>query len=106
MNRIAVLGSAGQLGNDLVEVLQSSNVLEVLPLNHAAMECTKHDAVRTVVKKAGPPEVINCAAFVRGDECEHRPEKALEDNALGPPHRARPGAETAALCGHPTPHES
>ena len=100
MNRIAVLGSTGQLGNDLVEVLQSSNVFEVLPLNHAAMECTKHDSVRTVLKKAGPQVVINCAAFVRVDECEDRPEKALEVNALGALHVARTCAEIDALCVH------
>src|SRR5207247_9901303 len=64
------------------------------------MVCTKHDSVRTVLKKAGPQVVINCAAFVRVDECEDRPEKALEVNALGALHAARTCAEIDALCVH------
>jgi dTDP-4-dehydrorhamnose reductase len=98
MNRIAVLGSTGQLGTDLVEALQTSKLFEALPLDHAMVECTSHDSVRTIFNKLRPQVVINCAAFVRVDECEDRPQKAFEVNALGAFHVARSCAEIDALC--------
>jgi dTDP-4-dehydrorhamnose reductase len=98
MNRIAVLGSTGQLGTDLVEALQTSKLFEVLPLDHAAVECTDLDSVRTIFNKLRPQVVVNCAAFVRVDECEDRPQKAFEVNALGGFHVARSCAEIDALC--------
>ena len=100
MNRIAVLGSTGQLGTDLVEALRVSKIFEVVPLDHAAVECRDRDSVRAAFDRLRPQVVINCAAFVRVDDCEDQPEKAFEVNSLGAFHVARNCAEVDALCVH------
>lgn len=114
MRRVVVIGSAGQLGSDLVKVLRPPHPLdrsregeapaeplflfEVIPLSHREIEVTDPDSVRTALADARPDVVINCAAFVRVDECEDRPEEALRVNALGALHVARACAELNALC--------
>ncbi len=46
MIRVAVIGSAGQLGTDLVRLLGRSGAYQVFPLGHSDLECTEPDSVR------------------------------------------------------------
>jgi dTDP-4-dehydrorhamnose reductase len=96
--RIAIIGSTGQLGTDLVEVLKQTGKYVIFPLSHAQIECTDLDSVKLELIKLHPEIVVNCAAFVRVDECEVRPEEAFKVNALGAFHIARVSAELNALC--------
>lgn len=96
--RIAIIGSTGQLGSDLVKVLQEAGSYQVIPLSHAEIECTKPDSVRTALTRSCPQVVVNCAAFVRVDKCEDKPEEAFLVNALGALHVARSCTELNALC--------
>ncbi|HEX3036231.1 MAG TPA: dTDP-4-dehydrorhamnose reductase [Thermodesulfobacteriota bacterium] len=96
--RIAIIGSTGQLGTDLVRVLQEAGGYEVIPLSHAEIECTKPDSIRTALTGSCPQVVVNCAAFVRVDECEDKPEEAFLVNALGALHVARSCVDLDALC--------
>ncbi|MGH7773968.1 MAG: dTDP-4-dehydrorhamnose reductase [Candidatus Binatia bacterium] len=98
MIRLAVIGSTGQLGTDLVEVLKEGRDYQVFPLSHAKVECTEPDSVRRELREVRPGVVVNCAAFVRVDECEDRPEEAFRVNALGALYVARACAEIGALC--------
>jgi len=98
MVRVAVIGGMGQLGTDLVRVLQQVNSYRVFPLSHAQVECTEPDSVQRVFSEIRPDIVVNCAAFVHVDECENRPEEALRVNALGALHVARACAELNSLC--------
>jgi dTDP-4-dehydrorhamnose reductase len=98
MDRIAVLGSTGQFGHDCVAVLQSSATVEVLPLDHSQVECTNAASVRNALVPLKPQTVINCAAFVRVDDCEDQAHEAFEVNALGALHVARACAEIGAKC--------
>ena len=68
MMRVAVIGSTGQLGTDLVEVLNKTGHYHVVPLNHTDLECTDSGSARRVLKKIHPDVVVNCAAFVRVDD--------------------------------------
>lgn len=95
MIRVVVIGSTGQLGTDLVNLFETSRGYQVFPLSHAEIECTKPKVVQQVLKSLSPDVVVNCAAFVRVDECEDRPEQAFQVNALG----ARYVAETCAALG-------
>ncbi|MFQ5875095.1 MAG: dTDP-4-dehydrorhamnose reductase [Dehalococcoidia bacterium] len=97
MMRVAVIGSTGQLGSDLVQVFQSEGY-EIFALTHADVECTDLEVVRAVVTAVRPDIVVNCAAFVRVDECQDQPLKALQVNALGALYVARVCAELEALC--------
>jgi dTDP-4-dehydrorhamnose reductase len=96
--RVAVIGSRGQLGNDLVEALQNHEDFEAIPLTREQTDCADAANVRRALLQVRPQIVVNCAAFVRVDDCEDRPQQAFEVNALGALNVARACAEADALC--------
>jgi len=96
MNRVAVVGAGGQLGTDLVEVLNAGGDYQVFPLGHGEIECTDPASVQKALRETRPDVVVNCAAFVRVDECEDRPEEAFQVNAIGAFHVARAATEVGA----------
>ena len=96
--RVAVIGSRGQLGNDLVDVLRNHEDFEAIPLTREQADCTDAASVRRALLQVRPQIVVNCSAFVRVDECEDRPQQAFEVNALGALNIARACAEAGALC--------
>jgi dTDP-4-dehydrorhamnose reductase len=96
--RVAILGSSGQLGTDLVDVLRGDEQFEVVALTHQDADCTKVDEVRGVVSDIRPGAVINCAAYVRVDECEDHADEAFRVNAVGALNIAKACAEVDSLC--------
>lgn len=98
MDRVAIFGSRGQLGTDLVEVLRISKSFDVIPLAHEDADCRNADAVRKIVLEYRPQIVINCAAYVRVDDCEDHPREAFEINAIGALNIARASGEVGARC--------
>ena len=96
--KIAVTGATGQLGRDIVEVLQNDGRFKVLPLSHNEVEVTDPISVRKALVDWHPDAVVNCVAFHRVDECEERPDAAFQVNALGALNVARVCAELNALC--------
>ena len=98
MDRVAVIGSTGQLGRDLVEVLRAAKRFEVIALDHDQVECTDFDSVRAVLLPLKARAVIDCAAYVRVDDCESQAREAFAVNALGALHVARAAAESGAKC--------
>jgi len=78
--KIAVIGSTGQLGTDLVKSLRDKH--EVIGLTHKDLEVTDYDSCLTL-KKDRPDVIINTAAFHKTDQCEDEPLKAFSVNALG-----------------------
>jgi dTDP-4-dehydrorhamnose reductase len=95
---VAIFGSTGQLGTDLVEVLRESENFEVIALTHEDADCTDAHAVRNILFATRPHIVINSAAFVRVDDCEDHPEEAFRVNAIGAFNIAKACAEIDALC--------
>ena len=98
MNRVAVIGSSGQLGRDLVDALETTRRFRVTPFGHEQLECTDQKSVDNALLSSGAQAVINCAALVRVDECENTPERAFEVNAIGALCVARACAKLGALC--------
>ncbi len=96
--RVAVLGATGQLGTDVVGTLRATDSYEVVPLGHEEVECSDAESVEAVLGNIRPDVVINCAAFVRVDECEQRPEQAFRVNAVGAFNVARTAARMGARC--------
>lgn len=96
--KIAIVGSTGQLGTDLSEVLREDDRFDVIPLSHQDADCTKTNEVQSVLLKLHPDAVINCAAYVRVDECEDHAREAFEVNAIGALNIARACAAADALC--------
>lgn len=98
MIRVAIIGSAGQLGTDLTGVLSGAGGYEVSPITRAQIEVTDPESVQNALGDVRPDVVINCAAFVRVDDCEDSPERAFNVNATGAMYVARASAKIGAAC--------
>jgi dTDP-4-dehydrorhamnose reductase len=86
--KIAVIGSNGQLGSDLVWELASRG-FEITGLTHDEIEVTNIDSVRKVLQSIKPAYILNTAAFHNVPKCEVDPLKAFNVNALGALNIAR-----------------
>jgi dTDP-4-dehydrorhamnose reductase len=98
--RVAVIGSEGQLGSDLVQVLSLSDRYEVVPFNHERLDVRQRDQVAALVTHDRFDTVVNCAAYTRVDDCEDQPAEAFLVNAQGAFEVARACAGSGALCVH------
>ncbi len=90
--RIALIGAAGQLGHDLLEVLDA----DVCALDLPAFDVTDAAQVDEVLRAERPDCVINCAAATNVDGCEDDPEAAWRVNALGAGYVAQAAAALRA----------
>jgi dTDP-4-dehydrorhamnose reductase len=86
--KIVVIGSTGQLGQDLMKTLRVDH--EVVGLAHKEIEVTDYASVQTL-KEQKPNVIINTAAFHKTDQCEDEPLKTFSVNAVGPKN-------VAAIC--------
>ena len=69
---ILVTGASGQLGTDLVDVLEHRDVSHVTA-SRADADFTDTAAVRSLVLEIDPHAVVNCAAFHDVAGCEAEP---------------------------------
>ena len=98
--RVAVIGSTGQLGSDLVQVLTEAASHEIIPLPHSQVDITQRPMVMETIGRGRFDAVVNCAAFTRVEDCEDCPGDALRVNAQGAFEVARACAAANALCVH------
>ncbi len=80
IQRVAVIGSSGQLGNDLTELFKD---LEVTGLTHADILVEDLASVERALDRAQADLVINTAAYHHVANCETHQREALLINALG-----------------------
>ncbi len=78
--KITVIGSTGQLGTDLMKVLQHEH--EVVGLTHSDIEVINYKNC-LILKEYHPDAIINTAAFHKTDQCEEEPLKTFSVNAIG-----------------------
>ncbi len=89
--KVAVIGSTGQLGQDLVRTLGG----ETVGFGHGDLDVTDGVGVAAAIGSLGPDWVINTAAYHRVDDCEANPALAFAVNTLGAQNVAR----AASLVG-------
>ena len=94
--RIAVIGSTGQLGTDLLRLLDG----DVVPVSHREIELGSDDSIVTCLTGISPDVVINTAAYNLVDQAEDEPQTAFEINSLGPRRLARFCAERDITLVH------
>lgn len=80
--RIAVLGSAGQLGRDLLPRLRG----EVLPLTRGDIDLADPQTIGPCMRSVRPEVLVNCAAYNLVDKAEDDPDPAFAVNAAGVRH--------------------
>jgi dTDP-4-dehydrorhamnose reductase len=77
--RIALLGSNGQLGQDLKQTLCDHHVVA---FTRRDFDVTDHAAARETLTGARPDLILNTTAWHRVDDCETMPEAAYATNVL------------------------
>jgi dTDP-4-dehydrorhamnose reductase len=92
-----VVGSAGQLGRELVAALGDACVWAG---DQAEIDVTDAPAVAALVTRTGPDVVFNATAWNRVDAAESEPEAAFAVNALAPRTLAVAARERGALLVH------
>jgi len=90
---VAVIGSTGQLGSDLVEAFARE---DVHGLDHADIEIRDPASVDAMLARLRPAIVVNTAAFHNVPRCETAPADAFAANAIAPGHLARACAAVGA----------
>ncbi|MWV46688.1 dTDP-4-dehydrorhamnose reductase [Paenibacillus sp. HJL G12] len=80
--RVLVTGAAGQLGMDLVSVLQQKGH-KVLGCDRSALDITDDEQCQQVVESFKPDTVIHCAAYTAVDAAETDVDVAHLVNAVG-----------------------
>jgi dTDP-4-dehydrorhamnose reductase len=97
--RILLIGSAGQLAQSLLPVLEKRGH-NVVPANHEQLEICSSEAVQEAVASARPQCIINTAAFHRVDDCEDQADKAFAVNVLGVRNLALAAEQAGATMVH------
>jgi len=76
--KIMILGAGGQLGSELVNILQDDTLI---PLTHMDIEMTDEQQVNSILSSNMPDVVINTAAYHRVDNCEDNVELSFAVNS-------------------------
>lgn len=96
---IAVIGSNGQLGSDVVRVFALRGD-EVCSLTHADIEVSSLESVADCLRSREPEVVINTAAMHHVENCEQEPSKAYAINAVGARNLAVVTRDLGAVLVH------
>ena len=97
--RILVTGAKGQLGTELMALLEPSHHESLgVDLDHGdhTLDITDRAMVRGVVTTWRPDAIIHGAAFTAVDVCESEPELAYTVNALATRHLADAARDVGA----------
>ena len=87
--RVVIIGSTGQLGQDLLRVFGD----EAVGLSHQDVDVTDEAGVASALGSHRPDWVLNTAAFHRVDDCELDPATSFAVNATGALNVARAAAD-------------
>ncbi len=99
MTRALVVGCNGQLGSDVVDVLQRDGVA-VVGMDRPEIDIVDRESVAAAFALARPDVVVNCAAWTAVDAAEENEAAALAVNGIGPGVLAQACADTGAWIVH------
>ena len=96
---VVVFGAAGQLGVELVQVLQTRGYA-VHSFNRVSVDITNAELLEQTLAALDPFAVINAAAYNQVDVAEQEPQAAYAANALGVRNLALACRQCDALLVH------
>lgn len=82
--KIMITGAAGQLGKELLHMLQATEEHQLVAFTRSELDITNREQVYRICEEVKPDIIINCAAFTNVDLCETEVEQAYLINGLGP----------------------
>ena len=97
--KVAVIGSNGQLGHDVVRAFTECGD-QVCALTHSDVELSSVEAVQNTLRLHTPELVVNTAAMHHVENCEQQPDKAFAVNAIGALNLAQVTRELRAVLVH------
>jgi len=92
--KIAVIGSTGQLGTDLMKVLHDEH--DAIGFTHENLEVSDCNSCLKL-REHHPDVIINTAAFHKTDQCEDDPVRTFSVNAIGARNIALISKEIGAI---------
>ena len=81
--RILITGATGQLGHDLLRLLETTKDYKVIATGRHDLDITDYAKVKGFISEARPDIIIHAAAFTAVDQCESQMDLAFKVNALG-----------------------
>lgn len=98
MIRVLVTGAGGQVGADLVRMLEGR--AQVVAHDRASLDLARPDAIVERMREARPQLVVNAGAYTAVDRAESEPELARAVNARAPGVLAEEARRLGALLVH------
>jgi dTDP-4-dehydrorhamnose reductase len=97
--KVLLIGSNGQLGSDLLKVLQAAGDT-VVPVTHAQLDVCSGERVAEAMSQVKPDVVISTAAYHRVEECETNAALAFQVNGIGAMNLARACRRSGAVLAN------
>jgi dTDP-4-dehydrorhamnose reductase len=98
MKTVLLIGSGGQVGQELQTTL--SSIGDVISIPRESLDLTQLGQVRETIQKTRPHLIINAAAYTAVDRAESEPELATLINGDAPTVMAEEAAQTGAALIH------
>lgn len=87
--KIIITGCKGQLGYDLIRVLNEQNFTNVMGIDRDELDITDEKAVEAFFDKEKPKVLFHCAAWTAVDKAEQFPDDVYKVNTLGTTYLAK-----------------
>ncbi len=98
MNRILLLGSTGQVGQELLKTL--STLGELITLTRQELDLTNSDQIAETIASWQPKIIINASAYTAVDKAESESELAMAINTVAPKIMAQAAQVLSATLVH------
>jgi dTDP-4-dehydrorhamnose reductase len=82
MNKILLIGSTGQVGQELLKALQP--IGELVNLTRKQLDLTQPEIIQETITALKPKVIVNASAYTAVDKAETDAEIAMKVNALAP----------------------
>lgn len=98
MKRVLLIGKNGQVGRELQRTLAPLG--EVTAVDRQALDLTRPDDIRLIIRTVRPDIIVNAAAYTAVDQAEAEPDLAMAINGLAPGVMADEAKKIGALLVH------